>query len=139
MDYNSINDRIEKQAAANYGMQTTASGAIMGGVGSARLPNLRETREYQLLDAQAQVARLTELIALHDKNPDFPRILELLGMNGKSCDVPEGYHPKSLREQWVAELAKAGDKVVREKELLALLDQNGDTARLLELMGGGRW
>ncbi len=41
--------------------------------------DLKENLGYELQRAQANVARIQELLALLDKNPEVNRIMELLG------------------------------------------------------------
>ncbi len=47
--------------------------------GLGRPLNLRENLEHELARAQANTARIQELLGLLDKNPEVNRIMELLG------------------------------------------------------------
>lgn len=64
MGYDRYSDQLDKAQAANN---------------CIRPANLREQLTFQLREAQTNVARLEELLALLDKNPEVNRIMELLG------------------------------------------------------------
>lgn len=66
----------------NYANNESMQGAIAAKAcydgPSLRRPDLKEDLTNQLQRANAEVARLNELLALLDKNTDTQRILELL-------------------------------------------------------------
>lgn len=65
MAWDDYANQIEKQACGTAAIGRPAS--------------LRESLEYELKRAEADAARLKELLALLEKNPDTSRIMELLG------------------------------------------------------------